>query len=175
METNSIFVIDRSNGAILMSWASSHIRVFRSGSMGSTDICPPPRAQMTELIQRTANNRLGAVYSALYDFWSSRHHALAAGRQAIGARRDAYSIILFDDAITHVLINDFTRTPDQLLAAVLRHETGGGTDFTVALRAGQNVMEQNWSTERFVTFYLAIVQLIHITSATQSASDDLPI
>jgi hypothetical protein len=122
---------------------------------------------MTELIQQTANNRLGAVYSALYGFWSSRHHVVAAGRQAIGARRDAYSIILFDGATTHVLINDFTRTPDQLLAAVLRHQTGGGTDFTVALRAGQNVMEQNWSTERFVTFYLAIVKSIHfVTSAT---------
>ena len=150
-----------------MSCAASHIRVLRSGSMGSTDICPRPRAEMTELIQQTANNRLGAVYSVLYDFWSSRHHALAAGRQAIGARRDAYSIILFDEATTHVLTNDFTRTPDQLLAAVLRHQTGGGTDFTVALRAGQSVMEQNWSTERFVTFYLAIVPIIHfVTSAT---------
>ena len=144
--------------------------------MGSLDIRPRSGEQMTELIQQTANNRLGAVYSALYGFWSSRHHAVAAGRQAIRARRDAYSIILFDHATTHVLINDFAKSPDQLLAAVLCHQIGGNTNFTVALRAGQNVMEQHWSTERFVDFYLAILHLIHIvTSATQSASDDLPI
>ena len=131
---------------------------------------------MTDLIRQSADNRLGAVYSALYGFWSSRHDAVAGGRQANEARRDAYSIILFDHTTTPILINNFASTPDQLLAAILRYQTGGGTDFTVALQAGRNVMEQNWSTERFITFYLAIAQLIYFDiSATQSASHDLPV
>ena len=131
---------------------------------------------MTDLIRQSADNRLGAVYSALYGFWTSRHDAVPADRQVIGARRDAYSVILFDEATTHVLTNDFTRTPDQLLAAVLCHQTGGGTNFTAALQTGRNVMEQYWSTERFETFYLATVQLIHfVISTTQSASHDLPV
>ena len=124
---------------------------------------------MTDLIQQVADNRLGAVYSALYGFWSFRHDAAAT-------RRDAYSIVLFDDATTHVLTNDFASTPDQLLAAVLRHQIGGGTNFTAALRAGQTVMEQNWSTERLAIFHPAFVQLpCFDISATQSASHDFPV
>jgi len=103
---------------------------------------------MADLIQRSADNRLGAVYSALYRFWSSRHDSVAAGRQAIGARRDAYSVILFNAEATHVLTNDFTSTPDQLLGIVLLHQASGNTNFTAALRTGRDVMEQNWSTER---------------------------
>jgi len=136
------------------------------------DRCPLPGARMTDLIQQSANNRLGAVYSALYGFWSS----VAADRQTIGARRDAYSVILFDDATTHALTNDVTSTPDQLLGTILRHQIGGGTNFTAALQAGQKVMKQNWSAERFVTFYLALVQLIYFDiSATQSAGHDIPV
>jgi len=122
--------------------------IDRSGSMDSSDRCPRPGAQMTDIIRQSANNRLGAVYSALYGFWSSRHDAVAGDRKANEARRDAYSIILFDHTTMPVLINNFTSTPDQLLAAILRYQTGGGTDFSVALQAGQNVMEQSWSTER---------------------------
>ena len=113
--------------------------------MSWDDRCPLADAPMTDLITRFANNRLGAVYSALHGFWSSRHAAVTAG-----ARRDAYSVILFNSASIPILINDFTSTPDQLLGAVLGHQAGGGRDFSEALRAGRTVMEQNWSSERLV-------------------------
>lgn len=107
---------------------------------------------MTNRIRQTANNRLGAVYSALHGFWSARHAAVTVGRQSgVGARRDAYSVILFDHTTIPILTNDFTSTPDQLLDAMLAYKTGGGTDFSEALRAGGAVMEQNWSTERLVS------------------------
>ena len=144
--------------------------------MSLDDHRPLSGARMTDLIRQSADNRLGAVYSALYGFWSSRYDAVAADRQTIGVRSDAYSVILFDEAATHVLNNDFTSTPDQLLATVLRHQIGGGTNFTEALQAGQKVMERNWSAERFVTFYLAIVQVVKLDiSATQSASHDISV
>jgi len=119
--------------------------------MSDTDRHPLPYAPMTNQIRRSANNRLGAVYSSLYSFWSARHVATTGNRQNIGARRDAYSVILFDAVATQVLTNDFRSSPDQLLDVVLRIRTGGGTDFAAALRAGQAVMEQNWSTERPVS------------------------
>ena len=144
--------------------------------MSSTDRHPLANAPMTYQIQQWANNRLGAVYSALYSFWSSRNVAVTANRQAVGARRDAYSVILFHGGTTQVLTNDFTSTPDQLLAIVLRHQAGGGTNFTAALQAGQTVMEQNWSTERFAILYPAFLQLLCFDiSATQGASHDLPV
>ena len=127
---------------------------FRSGSMSSRDRGPLADAPMTNRIRQTANNRLGAVYSALHGFWSARHAAITAspGRQSgVGARRDAYSVILFQSTTTSILTNNFTSTPDQLLDAMLAYQAGGGTNFSEALRAGGAVMERNWSTERLVS------------------------
>jgi hypothetical protein len=106
---------------------------------------------MTIRIPPVADNRLGAVYSALYSFWFSRHAATTGSRQGVCARRDAYSVILFNRATTNVLTNDFTSSPDELLDAVLHYQAGGSANFTAALRMGQTVMEQCWSTERLVT------------------------
>ncbi|KAI0302863.1 hypothetical protein B0F90DRAFT_1713048 [Multifurca ochricompacta] len=119
-----------------------------SGSMSFNDRRPLSNAPATNQIQRYSNNRLGAVYSALYSFWSARHAAVTPGQQTSGARRDAYSVILFNEAASRVLINDFTSSPDQLLHDVLINRANGGTNYSEALRVGQGVMAQSWSTER---------------------------
>jgi len=118
--------------------------------MRNTDHRPLADAPAADLIQRHTNNRLGAVYSALHSFWSARHTTITTGRQGAGARRDAYSVVLFCKRTTNVLVNDFTRTPDQLLDTVLAEQPRWGTDFSEALRAAQAIMEENWSTERLV-------------------------
>lgn len=118
--------------------------------MRSTDRRPLPDAPAADLIQQHADNRLGAVYSALHSFWSARHAANTAGQQGAGVRLDAYSIVLFCRRITNVLVNDFTRTPDELLDLVLAERTSGGTDFSEALKAARAIMEENWSTEKLV-------------------------
>ena len=118
--------------------------------MRSTDRRPLPDAPAADLIQQHADNRLGAVYSALHGFWSARHVANTAGQQGAGVRLDAYSIVLFCRRIANVLVNDFTRTPDELLDLVLAERTSGGTDFSEALKAARAIKEENWSTERLV-------------------------
>ena len=55
--------------------------------MGSKDRQPLTVGPAAERIQGLANNRLGAVYSALYTFWCARHAAVAAGQRALGAQR----------------------------------------------------------------------------------------
>jgi hypothetical protein len=122
--------------------------------MGRGDRRPLPDAPASDRIQENANNRLGAVYSALYSFWSARHAAVTLGQQAIGARRDAYSIVLFDTTTLDAVVNDFTSTPDQLLDIVLKERARGGTNFTEALQAGKAIMIRNWSTERFVPLFI---------------------
>jgi len=121
--------------------------IDRSGSMGSGDRRPLANSPSTNRIVSRSNNRLGAVYSSLDSFWSARHAAVTSGQQAV-ARRDSYSVILFDHTIVNGVINDFTSSPDQLLTAILPHRAAGGTDFTAAIKRAQTVMEQNWSTER---------------------------
>jgi len=126
--------------------------------MASVDRRPLTDGPVAEHIQGLANNRLGAVYSALYNFWSARQAAVAAGQRAPSAqrrgqetaftRRDSYSVILFDDRVKTALINDVRSSPDQLLNIVLRHKPGGGTNFARALRKAQDVMVKIWSTGR---------------------------
>lgn len=112
--------------------------------MGVQDRTPLRNTPVTNKIVRRHNDRLGAVYSSLYAFWSARHGAL----NGTANRRDSYSVILFDHALSTPVSNDFTSTPDQLLDQVLQHESRGGTDYTMALQGAQSCMENNWSTER---------------------------
>lgn len=116
--------------------------------MSSTDRRPLGNAPGTALITRQSNNRLGAVYSSLHAFWMSRNTALTSA-QAVAARRDAYSVILFDHVVLNCFTNDFTSSPDQLLNTVVPHQARGGTNYSAALSAAQVVMQQHWSTERY--------------------------
>ncbi len=117
--------------------------------MSSTDNRPLANDPASSQIRQYADNRLGAVYTALSNFWNARA-VVAAGQQVTGARRDAYSIVFFDSFTKNVLVNDFTSTPGQLLNLVLAEQPTNGTDFTVALGAAGAIMCQNWSTERLV-------------------------
>lgn len=69
--------------------------IDQSGSMASNDRQPLADGPAAERIRDRSNNRLGAVYSALYSFWSARHATVAAGQRALGTqrRRDVYSAI----------------------------------------------------------------------------------
>jgi hypothetical protein len=55
--------------------------------MSFSDRKPLTEGPAGERIQRRADNRLGAVYSALYSFWSARNAAIAAGQRALGSQR----------------------------------------------------------------------------------------
>ena len=145
--------------------------------MACTDHQPLSDAPVTARIRAHAPNRLGAVYSALYCFWSAGHAAATAmqetlvarfystlytffsGRPATtvvdqptsGTRRDAYSVVLFNQSTKNAIVNDLSSSPDQLLDALLGEQAEGSTDFSSALRAGEAIMVENWSPERLVT------------------------
>jgi hypothetical protein len=130
--------------------------------MGSTDNRPLANDPASSQIRQYADNRLGAVYTALSNFWNARA-VVAAGQQVAGARRDAYSIVFFDSATENVLVNDFTRTPGQLLDLVLAEQPSNGTDFTAALGAAGAIMCQYWSTERPVVQSSSLCPFLFLT------------
>jgi hypothetical protein len=141
--------------------------IFRSSSMGDTDHQPLKGRPGTGRIVKHANNRLGAVYSALYSFWTAndvQDETQSCLRPF--TRRDAYSVILFDKTTNNALVNDLTSSPDQLLDRLLLMPITYGTNFQVALRAGQAVMLQNWSTERRVLIFCVICLACILTSLT---------
>ena len=111
--------------------------------MTHTDRKPLPNTPATARIAARSNNRFGAVLSSLYSFWSAR-----AAATTCEARRDAYSVILFDSCATTVIEHDFEKNSDQLLNELLPYAGSVGTNFTAAIVQAQTVMEKNWSTER---------------------------
>ncbi|KAI0314894.1 hypothetical protein OF83DRAFT_1134774 [Amylostereum chailletii] len=120
--------------------------IDRSSSMGARDRLPLPNTPTVVLnrIKSESNNRLGAAYSALYGFWVARNATTHTGE----LRRDAYSVLFFDEGVTRGSVNDFTSTPDELLEGLLHYKASWGTDFNAALRAARSVMEEFWSPER---------------------------
>ena len=113
--------------------------------MSYADRRPLPNTPASARISARSDNRYGAVLSSLHSFWTARAAAIASSN---AARRDAYSVILFDDGVETPIVNDFASTPDQLLGALLGFGTGYGTNFGLAIQQAQVVMEQRWSTER---------------------------
>ncbi|KAH9059756.1 hypothetical protein EDB87DRAFT_1562790 [Lactarius vividus] len=130
--------------------ASFHVifAIDLSKSMARSDRRPLPNAAGTPLITPIANNRLGAVISSLYSFWTARQAAVSQHAQLGGHRRDAYSIIFFSRTPMICVENDFTSTPDQLLTACLRYKPYENENYTLAVEKAQAIMTSNWSTER---------------------------
>ncbi|TFY70647.1 hypothetical protein EVG20_g2357 [Dentipellis fragilis] len=127
--------------------------VDKSGSMNEQDRRPLPDAPATNRIARRCNNRLGAVFSALYSFWTARQaavtlNAVRQGGAHTPARRDAYSVIFFDHNTYISLADDVTSSPDELLDMVLTTEPSGATSFSAAIQCAQAVMVDNWNDDR---------------------------
>jgi len=109
--------------------------------MCQQDRQPLPNAAGTDRITPTANDRLGSVFSALYNFWLARHAAIDRNAQIGEVRRDAYSLV-FNHEPWSCIENDLTSSPDELLTAALRYKAEGGKDFTRALRRTQITHER---------------------------------
>ncbi|KAF9525383.1 hypothetical protein CPB83DRAFT_772200, partial [Crepidotus variabilis] len=132
----------------------------RSGSMGLQDRQPLPGTPVTRKLLPRHNDRLGAVYSSVYSFCASRLSAAVGGQaQQAAARRDAYSVLLFDDQTDTCFLNDFVSTPDQLIDQLLPHESRGGTSYELAIRSIQDIMERHWSAERQVSLGPVVIFL----------------
>jgi hypothetical protein len=117
--------------------------------MSLQDRQPLPNAPGTDRITRTANDRLGSVFSALYNFWLARQDAIDSNTRQEGARKDAYSLIFFNHESSTSIENDFTSSPDELLTAALPYMADGGTYFTGALERARYIMNSHWSAERY--------------------------
>ena len=121
--------------------------------MALRDRQPIPNTAGIDRIVRKANNRLGAVFSALYSFWIARQAAIDRKSPGGGGRRDAYSLIFFDhEPSISSIVNDVTSSPDELLNAALDFGVSGATDFTKALIKTQELMNTHWSAERYPVF-----------------------
>ncbi|KAI9573409.1 hypothetical protein HD554DRAFT_2055827 [Boletus coccyginus] len=112
-----------------------------SKSMDMNDRQPLENSPVGGRIRSRMNNRLGAVYSALYSFWSAR-------QTAIGHQRDANTIILHAEGTQSVCENDTTRSPVELLELLLPNGPKGGNSFNKALKAADTAILKWWDDTR---------------------------
>ncbi|KAF8216790.1 hypothetical protein K438DRAFT_1797846 [Mycena galopus ATCC 62051] len=153
--------------------------IDKSTSMSSTDLQPLRNRPGTDLIIRQSNNRLGAVFSSLHAFWTSRSSALNPHLRGIATssgRKDAYSVIFFDHNATVCLQNDMDSTPEQLLRSLLGYTASGMTDSARAVSAAEVVMRDCWSDARApVVIFLSDGQCsdaqANVESLSRAASD----
>ena len=118
--------------------------------MSLQDQQPLSNSAGIDRIVRKANNRLGAVFSAIYSFWIARQAAVDRISPLGGGRRDAYSLIFFNNKPSMSSIeNDSIRSPDRLLSAALAFGIHGGRDFNSALERTQELITSHWSAERY--------------------------
>ncbi|KAG9032049.1 hypothetical protein FS837_002823 [Tulasnella sp. UAMH 9824] len=111
----------------------------RSWSMLEQDIQPLRDEPIGRRIAAYNDNRFGVVLSAFYQFMLERSSA---------TRRDAYSVILFNDSTEIKMTHETTSSINQMIETLLGITPTGGTDFRQALVTARQVMEQSWSAER---------------------------
>ena len=109
--------------------------------MSKNDRKPLENSPVCGKIRPRMNNRLGAVYSALYSFWSAR-------QAAVGHQRDANTIILHAQGAESVCENDTTRSPSELLDLLLPNAPKGGNCFDKALKAADTAISNWWDDTR---------------------------
>jgi hypothetical protein len=109
--------------------------------MNKGDKKPPENEPESVKIRARMNNRLGAVYSALYSFWSAR-------QAAIGHQPDANTVILHSENTQTVCENDSKRSPSELLDLLLRNGPHGGNCFDRALKAAGTAISEWWDDAR---------------------------
>ena len=110
-------------------------------SMKINDRMPLENSPVYDRIRAHMNNRLGAVYSALYSFWSARQATL-------GLQRDANTVILHSQDTQSVCENDSTKSPSELLDLLLPNRPNGGNSFSKALKAADTAISRWWDNAR---------------------------
>ncbi|CAG8768884.1 8977_t:CDS:1, partial [Ambispora leptoticha] len=117
--------------------------VDRSSSMGSNDCRPFCSKSQTSHLKLSHNNRLGAVYDAIYTFIETRKNSRKATRVGLSAvDRDIASLILFARKATIVFENSGLSDTDELLNKMMKFTVTGGTSYCKGIQKAAEIIEK---------------------------------
>ncbi|CAG8442852.1 12656_t:CDS:10 [Acaulospora colombiana] len=116
--------------------------VDRSGSMSSSDCSPHGNNFKTSCIQKSHNNRLGAVYEAIYTFMETRRNSRKATRAGqMSVDRDTTSLILFDYTAVVAFENRNLSNSDELLQIMLGYHPKGDNYYHEGIKKASEVIQ----------------------------------
>ncbi|CAG8444245.1 12971_t:CDS:10 [Acaulospora morrowiae] len=123
--------------------------VDRSGSMNTGDCRPHGDRVKTACIQKSHNNRLGAVYEAIYSFMETRKSSRKATRAGeMSVDQDTVSLVLFDTAALVAFENRSLANSDELLEIMLRYSPGGGTYYREGIKKATDVIQGHYDPSK---------------------------
>ncbi|GBB83356.1 hypothetical protein RclHR1_10090003 [Rhizophagus clarus] len=132
----------------------------RSGSMNGTDITPTEKSRNYAKLKNSHDNRLGAVYDAVYSFMDARlqtRYQPSSRTPLITDRidRDTISLVLFDDEADVIFENEKIKA-DFLFNKMLEYQTRGGTDFGVAIEKADLLINKHFdATKTNIVIFLS--------------------
>ncbi|GBB83175.1 hypothetical protein RclHR1_00010057 [Rhizophagus clarus] len=123
--------------------------IDRSKSMKNNDKKPISDHPIYNDLKKKHNNRIGAVYQAVYYFMESRiNSAKVKPNQVSLAMRDTVSLILFHKEVIIPFKNrDLTDTKD-LLHIMLKHNVSKGTDFRLAIQEAGSLIDDYFEPKK---------------------------
>ncbi|CAG8439902.1 6328_t:CDS:2 [Acaulospora colombiana] len=123
-----------------------------SGSMSLNDKKPLPDAPCYDKLKQDHNNRIGAIYNAVYAFmqaWSCRQlHGQTMNK-------DAVSLILFNDQVTVPFENQAFDDSEALLDQMIKHKARGGRDFGLAIQKAGFLINQYYEANKYEVILVA--------------------
>ncbi|RHZ90025.1 hypothetical protein Glove_9g277 [Diversispora epigaea] len=107
--------------------------VDKSGSMSSVDCKPEFSDTKLECLKDAHNNRLGAVYEAVYRFITKTKN--------FRRDMDTNSLILFDNGAQVAYENESLSNPDALLEKMVKYGPTGGTSFKNGIKKAAEMID----------------------------------
>ncbi|CAG8488857.1 9634_t:CDS:10 [Gigaspora rosea] len=120
--------------------------INRSESMSRSDKKPLCNTPVYNLLKTYHDNRIGAVYTAVYIFMEAR---LAAQRSLFqSTNKDTISLILFDHEVIIPFENHVLTDSESMLNQMLPHRARGGTNFNLAIQAAGSLINTYFDPTR---------------------------
>ncbi|RUS20070.1 hypothetical protein BC937DRAFT_86448, partial [Endogone sp. FLAS-F59071] len=134
--------------------------IDRSLSMSFRDMRPSENVPISDLLRSGHNNRLGAVYEAIYRFMETRKNTLekrTMGR-SFAASNDTMSLVLFD-LKTQIVVEDrdLIGQSELVVEKMIKYSVEGGTNFSVAINEAARICKdhQDESTRIPIIIFLS--------------------
>lgn len=114
--------------------------------MSFQDMRPLPNTPISNMLRPEHNNRLGAVYEAIYRFMETRKSTLETGTTGgfQAANHDTISLVLFD-LKAQIVVEDRDMIGQSELAVekLTKHSVEGATNFSVAIKEAARICKDH--------------------------------
>ncbi|CAG8578190.1 5341_t:CDS:10, partial [Racocetra persica] len=121
--------------------------IDRSSSMSRGDNKPLQNTPVYNLLIAQHNNRMGAVYSAVYSFMEARLAAQARS-QLQSTNKDTVSLILFNGEVIVPFENHVLTDSKMMLNQMLPHGARGGINFNLAIQKAGSLINNYFDPAR---------------------------